>query len=46
MVEAKSYTLPGSPAAMQGLLFLHIDLQVVSLLDYSKGFGHTELYQC
>lgn len=43
--EAKEFTLPGSPDAMQGLLFVRIEMTVVSLLDYSIGFGHTELYQ-
>ncbi|WP_342114490.1 pyridoxamine 5'-phosphate oxidase family protein [Pseudoduganella sp. OTU4001] len=28
----------------QGMLLLRIVPSVVSLLDYSKGFGHTELY--
>lgn len=31
-------------APWPGLLFLRIAPTVVSLLDYSKGFGHTELY--
>ncbi|MYN06241.1 pyridoxamine 5'-phosphate oxidase family protein [Pseudoduganella aquatica] len=28
-----------------GIVFLRIDPQVVSLLDYTKGFGHTELFK-
>jgi hypothetical protein len=27
-----------------GIVFLRIDPQVVSLLDYTKGFGHTDLF--
>ena len=28
-----------------GAIFLRIDPRVISVLDYQKGFGHTELYE-
>jgi general stress protein 26 len=42
--EAKEFA-QGAPALpWQGLLFLRVTPTVISLLDYSRGFGHTELY--
>lgn len=41
---AKSFAQAAGPMPWQGLLFLRIDPTVISLLDYSLGFGHTELY--
>ena len=43
--EAKAFALEASAPPWPGLLFLRIEPQVISLLDYSAGFGHTELYQ-
>jgi general stress protein 26 len=33
----------GDPALASEVAFLKITPQVISILDYSKGFGHTEL---
>ncbi|TFW23131.1 pyridoxamine 5'-phosphate oxidase family protein [Duganella callida] len=42
--QARTF-VQGMPALRaQGLLFLRITPTVISLLDYSQGFGHTELY--
>lgn len=43
--EAREFAAQGSNMPWEGLLFLHIDLEVISLLDYGVGFGHTELYR-
>lgn len=43
--EARQFAPAGSPLPWQGLLFLRIEPLFISLLDYSKGFGHTEQYQ-
>jgi hypothetical protein len=43
--EAKSFAQAGAAMPWQGLLFVRIDPAVISLLDYSRGFGHTELYE-
>jgi hypothetical protein len=29
--------------AMEGVAFFQVTLEVISVLDYRKGFGHTEL---
>lgn len=42
---AKNFAQAGGTAPWQGLLFLRISPIVISLLDYSRGFGHTELYE-
>jgi general stress protein 26 len=43
--EARQFAPAGNPMPWQGLLFLRIEPLFISLLDYSKGFGHTEHYQ-
>lgn len=43
--EAKQFALESSSPPWPGLLFLRIEPSVISLLDYSVAFGHTELYQ-
>lgn len=41
---AKKFAQDVPTLPWQGLLFLRISPTVISLLDYSLGFGHTELY--
>jgi hypothetical protein len=43
--EAKGFAQGSASLPWQGLLFIRIDPSVISLLDYSRGFGHTELYE-
>jgi uncharacterized protein YhbP (UPF0306 family) len=42
---AKQFAQDAPTQPWQGLLFLQINPSVISLLDYSLGFGHTELYE-
>lgn len=41
---AKSFAQGSGPMPWQGLLFVRVSPNVISLLDYRLGFGHTELY--
>jgi len=43
--EAKDFAQGGDAFPWQGLLFLRVRPTIISLLDYSLGFGHTELYE-
>jgi hypothetical protein len=39
-------SLPGPLPPPQSVRIFRVEPQVISLLDYSKGFGHTELVNC
>jgi len=43
--DAKEFVQSSGSPPWQGLLFVRIRPTVISLLDYSLGFGHTELYE-
>lgn len=42
--EIKELAPDGQPPPWTGVAFIRIKPQVISILDYTKGFGHAELY--
>jgi general stress protein 26 len=42
--QIKTFTVGTNALPWAGAIFLRISPQVISLLDYEQGFGHTELF--
>ena len=43
---SEQQSIPGPMPRREALCIFRVTPEVISVLDYSKGFGHTELVRC